>query len=115
MLSANALFRFQLKFRFPFRLHVPAHCATLNNINDGNRCLTSLCSQSACRFHRSNSLLIFPIRHLAMAPPDRRRVPEFDNRIWLPFAERAALRTVDMQMIAVQPPKGASRGMPRRG
>lgn len=59
--------------------------------------------------------LFFQFAHLAEIPPDHRRVPEFDNRIWLPFAERAAPWTVDMQMIAVQPLKGASRGMPRGG
>jgi hypothetical protein len=53
--------------------------------------------------------LFFQLDHLAGASPDRRRVPEFDNRIWLPFAERAAPRMVDMQMIAVQPPKGLHR------
>lgn len=33
--------------------------------------------------------------------PPRYRIPEFDNRIWPPFAERAYVRSADMQMIAV--------------
>lgn len=35
------------------------------------------------------------------AIPCPERIPGFDNRIWSPFAERAYVRSPDMQMIAV--------------
>lgn len=38
---------------------------------------------------------------LSIPPLVRYRIPEFDNRIWPPFAERAYVRSADMQMIAV--------------
>lgn len=48
-------------------------------------------------FSLSNTIGFRP----SIPPLARYRIPEFDNRIWPPFAERAYVRSADMQMIAV--------------
>lgn len=65
------------------------------------------CPPSFPRHLPSFFLFLFSLEHDRFSfvhpstPLARYRIPEFDNRIWPPFAERAYVRSADMQMIAV--------------